>query len=248
MTAPPGGFPDGARAVPVPDLLFRRDLAGVADPLELRALLWMLWRVARRPAGSPAAIRRADAEIDETLSAVAAALGIPADRRRAAIGAALDALVGAGRLLAAPVAGSGAVDGERWLLVNDRAGREAHAALAAGRARLPDLAPAPAPRPDDAPGALGEVVALYEANIGLVTPLLAEALAEAAEAYPVGWVADALREAVANNARRWSYVRAILERWAREGRTEDGDEGDRGGARGSRRRDSEGPYAEWVRR
>lgn len=249
------GFPDGARATPVPDLFFSRDLASIADPLALRALLWLLWRVNRRPSRAPAAVRLADAAADETLGAAAAALGIGDADRPAAIGAAFDALIAAGRVLALTVPDAGEPDGAgvTWLLVNDRTGRAELAALGADRSWLPDLAPAapaavvPADDAAAAPG-LAEVVALYEANIGLVTPMLAEELTETASTYPLSWVAEAIREAVTHNARRWSYAKAILERWAREGRPEGGDEGDRRGAGGSRQRDSEGPYADWIRR
>ena len=243
------GYPDGARATPVPDLLFSRDLAAVADPLALRALLWLIWRVARRPHGAPAAVRAEDAALDPTLDAAAAALGHAAPARAAAVRAALDGLVASGH--ARSVRRAAPEGPETWLLVNDRAGRALAAELARGGAALPALAPpaappgAPAPTPEAA--GVAAVVALYEANIGLVTPLLADELAEAAATYPAAWIADALREAVRQNARRWAYARAILERWARDGRGEDEDEGDRRGAGRSRRRDSEGPYADWVR-
>jgi len=247
--SPADGFPDGARTIPVPDLFFSRDLSAIDDPLALRALLWLLWRVARRANGALPAIRRADALADETLLSAAAVLGRGAStaERQAGIGNALDGLVATGRLLAVPGGGD---PGDAWLLVNDRTGRAARAELMAGRAQLPVLAPAAPARQDGAASepALAEVVALYEANIGLVTPMLAEELAESAATYPLAWVAEAIREAVKNNARRWSYAKAILERWAREGRPEVEDEGDRRGAGGARRRDSEGPYAEWVRR
>jgi len=274
---PGGGYPDGARAVAVPDLFFSRDLAALADPLALRVLLWALWRIQRRAAGAPAAVRRADALADPTLDAAAAAVGIEADARPGAIGAALDGLVAAGRLLVvggvAAVganvgvgAGAGAGVGvggdaaagtgptsaggdeaeDAWLVVNDRAGRAERASIRSGRTALPDLPPPPpAPRAASEPD-LASVVGLYEANIGLVTPMIAEELAQTAEEYPVAWVADAIREAVRHNARRWSYARAILERWARDGRPEDGDEGDRRGAGGARRRDRDGPYAAWI--
>jgi len=59
---------------------------------------------------------------------------------------------------------------------------------------------------------------LYEQNMGMLQPLLAEELMEAEQAYPPEWIEEAFRIAVANNVRRWAYVRSILERWAREGR------------------------------
>ena len=62
------------------------------------------------------------------------------------------------------------------------------------------------------------VYALYEQNIGLLTPILAEHLQDAEARYPMAWIDSAFEEAVANNKRNWRYIERILERWAAEGR------------------------------
>jgi DNA replication protein len=67
---------------------------------------------------------------------------------------------------------------------------------------------------------------LYERHIGPVTPLLADALKDAEREYPQEWLEDAIRIAVENNARAWSYVEAILSRWQKDGRAERRSEGD----------------------
>ena len=59
---------------------------------------------------------------------------------------------------------------------------------------------------------------LYEQNIGLLSPLIADELRDAADAYPAEWIETAFREAVLHNKRKWSYIRAILRRWETEGR------------------------------
>jgi DnaD/phage-associated family protein len=59
---------------------------------------------------------------------------------------------------------------------------------------------------------------LYEQNIGLLSPLIADELKDAAEQYPAEWIEAAVREAVLHNKRKWSYIRAILRRWETEGR------------------------------
>ena len=84
---------------------------------------------------------------------------------------------------------------------------------------------------------------LYERNIGIVTPIIAEELKDAQRTYPAEWIEDAFREAVAMNKRSWRYVRAILERWTAEGR---GDEADRRGDETDRRRYIEGEYGEFI--
>ncbi|MFZ3151723.1 MAG: DnaD domain protein [Anaerolineaceae bacterium] len=59
---------------------------------------------------------------------------------------------------------------------------------------------------------------LYEANIGPLTPMIAEMLREDETTYPVEWIEDAIGEAVQHNARNWKYVRAILKAWKEKGR------------------------------
>jgi DNA replication protein len=62
------------------------------------------------------------------------------------------------------------------------------------------------------------IFVLYEQNIGLLSPLLADELKDAADQYPAEWIEAAFREAVQHNKRNWSYIRAILRRWETEGR------------------------------
>jgi DNA replication protein len=62
------------------------------------------------------------------------------------------------------------------------------------------------------------IFTLYEQNIGLLSPLIADELRDAADKYPVDWIEAAFREAVLHNKRKWSYIRAILRRWETEGR------------------------------
>ena len=61
---------------------------------------------------------------------------------------------------------------------------------------------------------------LYEEHIGLLSPIISDELKEAEKDYPPDWIEDAFRIAVENNVRKWSYVRAILEDWTREGKNE----------------------------
>jgi DNA replication protein len=62
------------------------------------------------------------------------------------------------------------------------------------------------------------IFVLYEQNIGLLTPLIAEDLKDAADQYPMEWIEAAFREAVHQNKRNWRYISAILRRWETEGR------------------------------
>jgi DNA replication protein len=104
-------------------------------------------------------------------------------------------------------------DGPRvgnWYLANTERNRSW--AMRAGDGEISWLPPAalPAERP--------ALFRLYEQNIGILTPMLVVELREAEEMYPSGWFADAIREAVRSNKRSWRYIRAVLERWSRDGR------------------------------
>lgn len=63
------------------------------------------------------------------------------------------------------------------------------------------------------------IFALYEENIGQLTPMLSEELKEAEKAYPFEWIEEAFKEAVALNKRNWRFISRLLERWAIEGKT-----------------------------
>ena len=60
----------------------------------------------------------------------------------------------------------------------------------------------------------------YEQNIGVITPMIAEALMEAEQAYPEGWVLEGMALAVHNNKRNWRYIETILKRWTTDGKDE----------------------------
>ena len=62
------------------------------------------------------------------------------------------------------------------------------------------------------------IFALYEQNIGIITPMIAEELKEAEKLYPPQWIEEAFKEAVTLNKRSWKYIARILERWASEGK------------------------------
>ena len=59
---------------------------------------------------------------------------------------------------------------------------------------------------------------LYEQNIGMITPMVADELRDAQRTYPAEWVEEAFREAVNNRKLNWKYISRILERWTTEGK------------------------------
>ncbi len=61
---------------------------------------------------------------------------------------------------------------------------------------------------------------LFEQEIGIITPVVADELKAAETEYPREWIETALREAALSGKRSWPYVRAILRRWNREGKSD----------------------------
>ena len=94
--------------------------------------------------------------------------------------------------------------------------------------------------PVQMPGELPNIFELYEQNIGVITPMMAEILKEDENTYPREWIEEAIRIAVTRNVRKWKYVQAILDRWQTEGR----------GNEQNRRDDSQDPDSyrkSWLR-
>lgn len=80
---------------------------------------------------------------------------------------------------------------------------------------------------------------VYEDNIGLLTPIMKEALSDAEKEYPTEWIEDAIQHAVERNARNWKYIIKVLENWKQEGRN-------RETVRGDRQQDNGYTSGEWA--
>jgi DNA replication protein len=218
------GFPEGrVRAVGVPEPVFTELVPIVDDLAELKLTLHVLWRLEQQR-GKVRYVRRADLAADQVLLA---GLG---DSSAETLRLALERAVERGTLLRAETAIGETV--EEVYFANTPKGRAAVEAIARGE--WPDELE-PAGRPN--------IFALYEQNIGLLTPLIADELRAAEQTYPVEWIEEAFREAVTLNKRSWKYIRAILERWHTEGR---GDESGRRPREADRRRYIEGEYGEYI--
>jgi len=62
-----------------------------------------------------------------------------------------------------------------------------------------------------------EFVKLYENEIGMLSPMLAQELDILSTDFTLQWFEEAVKEAVRMNKRALKYITAILERWGREG-------------------------------
>lgn len=207
------GFPDRMELIPVPGAVFGTLLREIDDLNELKTLLHVLRLLHAQPR-APRFVRQANLVADAGLLD---ALGVPAGRAPVdVVSAALRLAVERGTLLAVAVTDGGSHD--VCYLLNTRANERIVQQVMAGERTLGELGPVPVPREQPVAREHSTIYELYEQNIGLLTPLLAEELREAASSFPAAWIEDAFREAVGQNKRNWRYVRRILESWASRGR------------------------------
>lgn len=235
------GFPAGkTRFTPIPDLFFTELLQTVDHLAELKLTLFMFWFL-NRQRGYPrymtyAELQGESAVMDSLRQGPADAETQRARRETPALLDAVDRAVARGTLLRLTISDeTGDAD---YVFLNTPQGRKAVEEVKAGTLVLETTGYVREARADQAQTS---VFKLYEQNIGLLQPILAEELLEAQDAYPYEWIVDAFKVAAEQNARNWRYIRSVLERWAREGRDNDGDS--RSGARKSSR--SRRRYRDW---
>jgi len=201
------GFPRGRLAfTSVPDLFFSELLPEIDGLVELKVTLHVIWLLQRRK-GEQRWVCGSELAHDALLLRGLSAQG---DEPAALLRQGLEQAVGRGTLIRVRADGNA-----EWYLVNSAAGRETLAALRRGDLLLPTGGALIEERPLPAKKT---IFALYEQNVGPLQPIIAEELEEAECAYPEEWIEEAFRIAAENNARSWRYVRAILERWQRQGR------------------------------
>jgi DNA replication protein len=233
------GFANSAAGTVIPNAFFSRVLPEISDPAELAVSAYVFFALGLRRR-QPRFVTLRELEADAGLArALASLCGSEGDALRRGI----DLAVRRGTLVRAtlprPTLTSpmdkpegmslqGATDGETLYTANMPANVRGLERLAAEGVSIDE--PLPAAQRDAAPN----IFALYEANIGSITPLIADDLREAEERYPPEWIEAAVREAADLNKRSWRYVRAILQRWETEGRGHE-----------EHRRD---PEADWLAR
>lgn len=221
-------------AVTVPLAFFTHVLPQLTDLAEVQVTL-AVFRLASEAGGIEAPVGAAAIRRDRPLRDALRVVGSPREPDRR-VAAGLDLAAGRGTLLRFAAEHAGDAEPEVWYYVNTPANQALIAAMARGAVAPPaalwrgDAVPAVRPeRPN--------VFRLYEQNIGLLTPLIADHLVDALETYPVEWIEDAIAEAVSYNRRSWRYAQRILDQWAATGRT-----AERGGGSGheaARRRDQD---------
>jgi DNA replication protein len=229
------GFPAGkVRFTSIPNLFFSELLPAIDDLAELKVTLHIFWLLSQKK-GYPRYVSFRELSGDGVLLDGLKSLGQGAGE---SLREGLDRAMARGTLLHVAAERDGKRD-ELYFMNTDR-GRRAVERIRGGQLELGvtvllDEPPLEVERPN--------IFVLYEQNIGLLQPLIAEQLKDAEQTYPGEWIEEAFQIAVEQNKRSWAYVRAILERWATEGKDDGKDKRD---SREDRRRYIEGKYAEYI--
>jgi DNA replication protein len=201
------GFPAKMQFTPVPNVFFSNLMPKIDDIAELKTtlhILAMLYRQRGYPRFAPYHQLLASKSLIGSLEA-------PPEQ---SLLSALEMATRRGTLLRLAMDRDGAVEDIYFL--NDEPSRQAITKIQKGELKLPVIESRKAV--DTSPEEPPDIFNLYEQNVGMLTPMIADELREAESLYPQTWIKDAIKEAVAANKRNWRYIAAILERWATEGK------------------------------
>ena len=206
------GFPAKTEFTPLPNAFFSSILPQISDITELKITLHVMAIIYRKK-GYPRFIT-----LGELLGnvSVMTSLKVTEESPDILLRNALKKAVTRGTLLLLTLDGeSGSED---FYFLNDESGRQAVTRINNGELELNGLKVRETPYVETKE--TSDIFTLYEQNIHILTPLIADELKEAERIYPQNWIVDAIKEAVTQNKRKWSYISAILDSWAAEGKTD----------------------------
>ena len=204
-----GGFPRQVRSIPVPSPVFGPLLERIDDLAELKCTLRVIWLLHQKR-GYPRFVTLKELLADRTLAKALAGEGAS---HLMQVESALTRAVERQTLVTGTVEEHGSR--EQIYMLNTESDRKALSKMVGE-----GLSTGSMPKAEPWEGSIEQpnIFSLYEDNIGMLSPMIAEELREAEQLYPVAWIEDAFREAVGHNKRNWRYIVRILERWEREGR------------------------------
>ncbi|MDD5126757.1 MAG: DnaD domain protein [Dehalococcoidales bacterium] len=206
------GFPARLEFTPIPNLFFSAVLPQVTDVAELKATLYVMAALYRKR-GYPKFVGYGEMAAD---AALMSSLQSPGKETETILRSALQMTVERGIFLHLQLEKDG--KSEDVYFLNNDSNRQIITRIKNGEFKLSGLKVAgreyvETETPPD-------IFVMYEQNIGMLTPLIADELKEAEKLYPADWIRDAIKEAVNQNKRKWSYISAILEHWSNEGRSD----------------------------
>ena len=204
---PFSGFPQKMRLTPLPNIFFSQLLPQIDDITELKVTLHLFW-VLYGKRGYPKFVTYGELLGDRLLM-----MGVGSE---AALRSGLEGAVSRGTIIDLNLEQHGRI--EKLYFLNTGSDCEARNRIERGEIDVGVL-PEEEPFIEDMETAeQPNIFTLYEENIGMLAPMIAEELKAAEQLYPVSWIDDAFREAVSRNKRNWKYIEAILKRWDSEGR------------------------------
>jgi DNA replication protein len=204
------GFPARAEVTPIPNLFFSVVMPKIDGIVELKAILHVFWLLSRRR-GYPQFVTYNELLSDHILMS---GIGGGTKPKEEVLRLALEQAVQHGTMLHLRLDRDG--QPEDTYFINNEAAKEAINKIQQGKLPQMVLAPRKGEGAETVPPP--NIFSLYEQNIGMLTPMIAEELQEAEKTYPAEWIESAFKEAVALNKRSWKYIARILERWATEGK------------------------------
>jgi DNA replication protein len=204
------GFPSGGKVkyTAVPDVFFSAVLPQITDINELKVTLYLMASLYDRK-GYPRFLRYSELVGDTALMQ-----GLKGSEE--ALRGGLKKAVERGTLLSLSVGKEKTTEDIYFL--NDESSRQAVDKIKNGELKMAGLrAGKSAPAPSEP---LPDIFTLYEQNIGMLTPMIADELRDALKLYPENWIRDAVKEAVLHNKRNIKYISKILQNWSVEGRSD----------------------------
>ncbi len=204
------GFPAKMQFTPIPNVFFSTLLPQISDIAELKTTLHILG-VLYRKRGYPRFVSHGELVANKSLMSSFSQIAVPPEP---VLHNSLEMAAKRGTLLHLVLDRDRATEDVYFL--NTESNRQVIAKIQNGELELPGLKAKGAAYVDTEEQP--DIFTLYEQNIGMLTPMIAEELRETEKLYPETWIRDAIKEAVAFNKRNWRYIAAILERWSVEGR------------------------------
>jgi len=205
------GFPAKMQFTPLPNFFFSTLLPQISDIAELKTTLHIFEQLYRKR-GYPRFTTYRELLSSTSLMSGLKEVAKPPDE---VLRKALEMATRRGTILHIALDRDGATEDIYFL--NTESNRQIIAKIQSGEFQLPGLKAEEQAYVEIEE--LPDIFTLYEQNIGMLTPMIAEELREAEKLYPVDWIRDAIKEAVNQNKRKWGYISAILERWLSEGRS-----------------------------
>jgi len=204
------GFPARMEFISIPNVFFSSLLPRITDLAELKTTLHVIAALYRKK-GHPRYVSRgellADTGLMEGLKAIG---GSPEDVLRDALKKASER----GTLIHLALD----KDSEDIYFLNTVSDRQTVAKIESGELKLAGLKVKE--QAYIQAQELPDIFTLYEQNIGMLTPMIADELRDAENQYPEDWIRDAIKEAVLHNKRSIKYIAKILQNWSVEGRSD----------------------------